>query len=180
MGNWIDRFERFVMQVSASQRRLPPVTARLHLPASSTDTNDYREHPFEERNVHPKLHDISLRLFDNGHYSQSAFEAFKFLDNEVQRVANMYDVTGSKLMDRAFGGEKAVIRLNENVSISDKDEQKGYHFLFKGSVLAIRNPRGHDHSIDDSPESCLDFLGLASMLLRRLHDYEDNASHSAK
>jgi hypothetical protein len=54
------------------------------------------------------------------------------------------------------------------LSVSEKDEQKGYQFLFAGSILAIRNPRGHEYALVDSPDTCLDHLGFASQLLRRL------------
>jgi len=40
--------------------------------------------------------------------------------------------------------------------------------LFAGSVLAIRNPRGHEYAIHDSPDECLNHPGVASILLRRL------------
>ncbi len=41
---------------------------------------------------------------------------------------------------------------------SEKDEQKGFQFLFAGSVLAIRDPRGHEYNFVDSPDKCLDHL----------------------
>ena len=46
--------------------------------------------------------------------------------------------------------------------------RKVFQFLFAGSILAIRNPRGHEYDIEDSPDVCLDHLSLASVLLRRL------------
>jgi uncharacterized protein (TIGR02391 family) len=69
---------------------------------------------------------------------------------------------------QALSADNPVIRLNTLQSTSEKDEQKGFQFLFAGSVLAIRNPRGHEHSVVDSPDQCLDHLSLASLLLRRL------------
>ncbi len=44
-------------------------------------------HPFDERDVHPGIPDIVRDLFDNGHYSQATFEAFKFLDKTLQRCS---------------------------------------------------------------------------------------------
>lgn len=34
----------------------------------------------------------------------------------------------------------------------------------------IRNPRGHEFDVEDSPEACLDHLTFASMLMRRLEE----------
>ncbi len=125
------------------------------------------QHPFETRNIHQDLPDIVKKLFDDGHYSQATFEAFKFVDKEIQRLSRSSE-TGFKLMMQVFAEASPVIAITPNSNISEKDEQKGYQFLFAGSVLAIRNPRGHEYAIKDSPDLCLDHLCLASILLRRL------------
>lgn len=124
-------------------------------------------HPFDTRNIHSRLPKTVRDLFDNGHYAQATFEAFKFIDKEVQRLASSGD-SGFKLMMNAFNDTTPPIKLTPMVSVSEKDEQKGYQFLFAGSILAIRNPRGHEYAIVDSPDTCLDHLGFASQLLRRL------------
>jgi uncharacterized protein (TIGR02391 family) len=61
-----------------------------------------------------------------------------------------------------------IVRLTPCSTETEKNEQKGFLFLFAGSTLAIRNPRAHQYSVVDSPDDCLDHLGLASTLLRRL------------
>ena len=126
-------------------------------------------HPFDQRDVHPKLPSVVKQLFDDGHFAQSTFEAYKFVDKEVQRFAGSSE-SGFKLMMQAFAADKPLLALNALLTTSEKDEQKGFQFLFAGSVLAIRNPRGHEHSVVDSPDQCLDHLSLASLLLRRLDD----------
>lgn len=67
-----------------------------------------------------------------------------------------------------FSETSPLLKLNDCLSNFEKDEQKGFQFLFAGSILAIRNPRGHEYAIHDSPDECLDHLALASLLLRRL------------
>jgi uncharacterized protein (TIGR02391 family) len=126
-------------------------------------------HPFEERNVHPALPKVVRSLFDNGHYSQSTFEAFKFIDKEVQRHSGSTEA-GVKLMMQVFPESSPAIQLTPLSTASEKDEQKGFQFLFAGSVMAIRNPRGHEVAVSDSLDQCLDHLALASLLLRRLED----------
>jgi len=125
------------------------------------------QHPFDERNIHQAFPLIVKQLFDNGHYSQATFEAFKFIDKEIQRISGLSEA-GFKLMIQVFAESSPVIKLTPNLTTTEKDEQKGYQFLFAGSVLAIRNPRGHEYSHRDSPDLCLDHLALASLLLRRL------------
>lgn len=124
-------------------------------------------HPFEERNIHPFLPDVVRKLFDNAHYAQATFEAFKFLDKEVARLAGQHE-SGSKLMLAVFSEDTPILMLTPCVTVSEKDEQKGFRFLFTGSILAIRNPRGHEYGVIDSVDTCLDHLAVASLLLRRL------------
>ena len=108
-------------------------------------------HPFDVRNIHTSLPTDVKELFDNGHYSQATFEAFKFLDTEVARLAASNE-TGFKLMMAAFSDVHPIMSLTPCVTTSEKDEQRGYQFLFAGAIVAIRNPRGHKHSVHDSPE----------------------------
>jgi uncharacterized protein (TIGR02391 family) len=123
-------------------------------------------HPFDERNIHPDIAGVSLKLFDNGHYSQATFEAFKFLDNQVKAISGIED-TGFSLMMNAFNETGPKIKLTDLKTMSDKDEQKGFRYVFAGTMSGVRNPRGHDNRVD-SIDLCLDHLSVASVLLRTL------------
>ena len=48
----------------------------------------------------------------------------------------------------AFNEARPKIKLNDLSTISDKDEQMGFRFVFAGSMSAIRNPRGHEIRAD--------------------------------
>lgn len=124
-------------------------------------------HPFDGRNIHPKLPHNVRALFDDGHFSQATFEAFKYVDKEVSRLGGSQE-SGEKLMMAAFNETSPLLSLTPRTTTSQKDEQRGYRFLFAGSAVAIRNPRGHEYTIRDTPDERLDHLGLASTLLRRL------------
>jgi len=126
-------------------------------------------HPFDEREIHPRLPSVVRTLFDDGHYSQATFEAYKFVDTEVQRFSSM-SKSGFSLMMQAFDETSPLLRLTNLSTQSEIDEQHGYRFIFAGAVKAIRNPRGHTPSLIDPPDRCLDHLGLASLLLRRLEE----------
>ncbi|MGP9800927.1 TIGR02391 family protein [Rheinheimera sp. NSM] len=124
-------------------------------------------HPFDERNMHPDIASLTQKLFDDAHYAQATFEAYKYVDKKVAKLAGVSD-TGVKLMMRAFNEKSPLVKLNALSSISETDEQEGYKFIFSGSVMAIRNPRGHEPNMKETPTECLDHLSLASMLLRRI------------
>jgi uncharacterized protein (TIGR02391 family) len=124
-------------------------------------------HPFDRRNIHPSLPARVRQLFDDGHYAQATFEVFKFVDKLVRRNSKLKE-SGFKLMMAAFDEAKPLIKLTPLKEISEVDEQKGFRFLFSGGALAIRNPRGHEVDLRDDPDTCLDHLALASLLIRRL------------
>jgi uncharacterized protein (TIGR02391 family) len=126
-------------------------------------------HPFDERNIHPAISSVSLKLFDDGHYSQATFEAFKYLDLEVQKLSKISE-SGFKLMMAALNEANPKIKLTALATQSEIDEQLGYKHVFAGAMSAIRNPRGHDINIDPI-DRCLDHLSFASVLLRRLDDH---------
>lgn len=152
MNDPIASFERFVR-----------AAGRLSL---GSEQKASETHPFDERNIHPDISLVSLKLFDDGHYAQATFEAFKYLDNKVKRLSKLSS-TGYKLMMAAFCEANPKIKLTALSSQSEMDEQLGYKHMFAGAMSAIRNPRGHDMTTD-SIDLCLDHLSFASVLLRRL------------
>lgn len=127
------------------------------------------DHLFDSRNIHPDLPEDVKRLFDNGHFSQATFEAFKFVDEEIQRISSSSDF-GKSLMMAALNEKNPLVKLNPGMTRSEKSEQEGFKLLFAGATLAIRNPRAHESGLSDDPDACLDHLSLASLLLRRLDD----------
>lgn len=137
------------------------------------DTRDVQDHatlhPFDRRNIHPKLPERVRKLFDDGHCAEATFAALKFVDKVVQTQSNVKD-TGLKLMMHVFDEQKPILRLNKLSSLSEVDEQKGFRFLFSGAIMAIRNPRGHEVNLTDDPDTCLDHLAFVSLLLRRLEE----------
>ena len=139
-----------------------------HNDARSEPSGGY--HPFDERDIHPKIQQVSKGLFDDGYFTQATFEAFKFIEKEVQKISSLSRDMGFKLMMKAFGKNDRKIMLNNLTSMSDEDEQEGYRFMFAGGVLGIRNPRGHECDIRDTPDQCLDHLSFASLLLKKLED----------
>jgi uncharacterized protein (TIGR02391 family) len=147
-------FERIVRLAHRFTEREPVDEARLH--------------PFDRRNIHPSLPAKVKELFDDGYYAEATFAAWKVLDKVVQRHSKLTTESGYKLMMAAFDDTKPLLKLTPLGSVSEIDEQKGFRFVFAGSVWAIRNPRGHEVAIADDLDTCLDHLSFVSMLIRRL------------
>lgn len=148
-------------------RNLETVARRAHMFSTASYSPERSEHPFDSRNVFPHLPTIVRQLFDDGHFAQATFEACKFLDKEVSRHSGIDDF-GRSLMMTAFNSKSPHIKLNPLITESDRNEQEGYRFMTAGATLAIRNPRGHEYTIRDDPDDCLDHLSFISMILRRL------------
>lgn len=157
MPNRLDKFEA-IARVFAG---LPS-----HEPAAPT-AEPLSADPFDRRNIHPDLAEKVRALFDDGHYPEATSLAFKYLDKKVQKHSGLTEV-GFGLMMAAFDETKPKVTLNALVTTSEKDEQKGYRFVFAGAMQGIRNPRAHEPTIVDDPDICLDHLSLVSLLLRRL------------
>ncbi len=158
MSSPLERFERVARAVG----NLGPSPSTLPLTESADP------HPFETRNIHPELPSKVRSLFDDGHWEQAVFEAFKYIEKEVKRISALRGKSGYALMMDAFNEANAKVRLNELVTESEIDEQRGYKSIFAGASAGIRNPRGHEVDIGDTPDEALDYLALASLLLRRL------------
>jgi len=88
----------------------------------------------------------------------------------VTRVGGGLAGTGFGLMTQAFNESDPKVKLNDLVTESDVDEQKGFRHMFAGAQSGLRNPRGHGTDLEDSPDVCLDHLSVALVLLRRLDD----------
>jgi len=64
-------------------------------------------------NLHPIVKEISLDLFDNGHYAEAIFESVKALNNYVKEKAKITDKDLSDAMAKAFNENDPIIKLNE-------------------------------------------------------------------
>ena len=160
MPSSLKRFEA----VARALARLPKYEPATQ-PAA--DTTELQLHPFDKRNIHPGLPTKVRELFDDGHFPEATSLAFKYLDTRIQTLTGIAK-SGFALMMEALDISKPKVKLSALATISEKDEQDGYRFIFAGGMKGIRNPRAHDPGILDSPDTCLDHLSFVSLLLRRL------------
>ena len=81
-----DRFERLVRSVGGEL---------THLQRGAAQGSEQDElHPFETRNIHPDFPKKVRTLFDDSHYEQAVFEAFKFIESEVKRLSGLRERRG--------------------------------------------------------------------------------------
>lgn len=128
----------------------------------------------ELQNLHAQVVAAAGDLFVDGHYSQAVFEACKALEGRVREQSEL-DLSGRALMTQAFSGDSPPILLAAGSSQSARDEQDGLRFIFMGVTQGIRNPKGHGMVQQDDPQRALEYLGLVSILFRRLDDAQDES-----
>jgi len=153
MGNNLNRFRQIV--------------DRLQDNVYVSGQQENEVHPFDTRNIHPEISRHSIKLFNDGHFSQATFEAYKYLEKRIKKTSGQ-SAHGLSLMMAVFNEDNPIIKINDLLNNSEKDEQRGYKFLFSGGMAAIRNMRGHEVGVIDPIDLCLDHLSFASMLSRKL------------
>ena len=116
----------------------------------------------------PDLRRISRKLFADGHYAIAVERAYVYLNNLVKDKAGLGDEDGVALMNRTFSPKNPILKLSSLSSTSERDEQLGYMQILTGVMLGIRNPRVHEHEINDTPQEALEMLGLANHLARKV------------
>lgn len=117
--------------------------------------------------MHQDVIAASGDLFADGHYYLAVAEAFKSVEVRVRVLAES-EKSGAQLMGEAFGGKDPRINVATFEGRSGQDEQEGFQALFRGSMMAVRNPKAHELIVDEDPVEALEYLGFASLLHRRL------------
>jgi len=115
----------------------------------------------------PEIQSVASDLFASGHYNLAVAEAFKAVDKYVgDRVPDL-NQTGTTLMDQVFSPSAPHLRWSVMKTQSQTDEQKGYHRLYSGAMLGIRNPTTHEFGWVEEPELALELVVFAQHLLRK-------------
>jgi uncharacterized protein (TIGR02391 family) len=129
-------------------------------PSAATAQDQYKFHSEIER--------VSGELYRSGHYKSAALEAYIRVIEQVKIVSRIPD-DGDSLMNKAFACDKQtpVIQFNDLLTDADRDEQRGFLFLFKG-VVGLRNSKAHSNALFDDPLRGHEYLALASVLMRVL------------
>jgi uncharacterized protein (TIGR02391 family) len=144
-----------------------PAPKLMLLPSPDFD-NSKEEILFSQLVTEAEIVNVSRDLFESGFYNQAVTEAFKALNKSVQFLAGRDDLSDTGLMNLAFSEKDPLLSWTSRKTTSQKDEQKGYMFMFAGSFTAIRNPCGHEIDWIDDHQTALDVILLVQHLLRKL------------
>ncbi|WNV76519.1 TIGR02391 family protein [Geodermatophilus sp. DSM 44513] len=122
---------------------------------------------FDLPGLHPRISGAAGSLFQSGHYRQAVFDALQAVEHRVQTLTGRSE-SGRDLMGKVFGSASPQLDVTKAAGRNAEDERGGFAQLFMGVMLGVRNPRGHGSAVQDSAEEALEYLALASLLMRRL------------
>jgi uncharacterized protein (TIGR02391 family) len=114
--------------------------------------------------LHPEIERVAGQLYRDEHYSSAVLEAIKALSAYV-RYRSGLSQDGTTLMEQVFSPNKPILKFNDLLDESDRNEQKGFMQLFSGAVTGLRNPRAHK-IIEDDPEEAIEFIAFISLLAK--------------
>jgi uncharacterized protein (TIGR02391 family) len=120
-------------------------------------------------NLHPRIREVSLDLFMDGHPWEAVFAASKALINYIKERSVRDDLDGAPLVRAVFSKNNPALAFNDLENQTDFDEQEGMMHLYEGVVLAIRDPGGH--SFPEGPEQrAVEYISLISLLAYRVQE----------
>lgn len=148
---------------------LGELIALLRFLCNSQGNNDFWDM------VHPMVIKTSKKLFEDGHYANSAEDAFIEINARVKQLYKIINPTcekvpdGDTVMTTMFSPNNPMIRFSDISTDTGKNIQKGYMQLFAGAISALRNPKAHEN-ISLGSEECKQRLIFASMLMYKLDE----------
>ncbi|MGB9980173.1 TIGR02391 family protein [Methanobacterium sp.] len=140
-------------------------------PSISPTLSSYKtqtEITFDNRNYHFEIRKHGRDLFIENKYFHAVFECCKAFDKYVQDKSKIENY-GSRLMSSALS-LSGPLKINSQVSETDKNEQLGVMNLCIGLTKAIRNTGAHEPELNWplNQEDALDILSLLSFLWRKI------------
>lgn len=107
--------------------------------------------------------DVIKDNYEKGSYTTAITNLIQYI-NEVCREKTGLSLDNTKLMEKAFLGDKPSLLINKFETQTEKDIQAGIGYLLKGVCLAIRNPRSHERYSDNQKTATTIILFLDYIL----------------
>ena len=166
MIDQIKRFQSVLVELGVARNVLALPAPRMIAIEDHTSEDTSGTTVFTHSVVEPEIVNVSRDLFASGHYNVAVNYAFLAVDKFVAEKTGI-NQSGTTLMDQAFSPKSPKLFWSERLNQSEVDEHRGYHQIYAGAMIGIRNPTAHEFAWVDSPELALELLMLAQHLLRK-------------
>lgn len=121
---------------------------------------------FDSLDLHSRISEACGDLFRDGHYRNAVQDGSIALIHMVKEKSHRNDISSeTSLMEIVFSQKNPILQFNDLQDETDKSEQLGFMYLFKGATLGIRNPRSHALN-PDSQQDALEFIAFLSLLAK--------------
>lgn len=125
-------------------------------------------------NINPEFWDVFGIHYEKECYTDAIKDACLYLVQLVQEKSELENLDGEKLINTAFSESNPKLLINENQTQTEKDEQRGFGFLLRGIICAIRNPISHKRDFKLSKEEADSILlFINNYILPKLDDSRD-------
>jgi uncharacterized protein (TIGR02391 family) len=147
----------FLKNFDITKQQLAKLNGILELQAYTTHKNI-------ENSLWGYIPNNIKKLYDDGHYQQAVFEAYKYIEVIVRNKGNYPEVLlGTKLMRKAFDVQNGNLT---NFDLPDSERQSQSD-LYAGVIGFIKNPKSH-HNLEVKNKKATELLYFANYLLRIL------------
>lgn len=125
--------------------------------------------------IHPKIVEVSQKLFENGHYANAAEDAFIEINDRVKKLFMKVNPTVSKVpdgnavMNIVFSDNNPLVEFCDRSTETGSNIQKGYMQMLAGAMSALRNPKAHAN-ITITKDDAMRRLMFASMLMYKIDE----------
>jgi Protein of unknown function (Hypoth_ymh) len=128
--------------------------------------NEWAALPVVAPVLHPAM-SAALRLVEDGRMDEAVSEAVQLIQGRV-RSLTASDRSGRNLMESVFDVRHPRLDITTTTGKAALDEREGFRLLFIGAVLGLGCLHGADRAAPATLEETLEYLAVASMLMRRL------------
>ena len=124
--------------------------------------------------IHPKIAEVSKKLFLDGSYANAACDAFIEINDRVKRLFQVVKPgekipDGDSAMKTVFSANTPLIEFCDRSADSGVNTQKGFMEMLAGAMSALRNPKAHAN-IPIEQEDAMRRLIFASMLIYKIDE----------
>ncbi len=142
-----------------------------------TSVSGQRTELFARYDLHPRIKEVAFQQFENNDFKGAIQNALVEVIDQVKiktghpKHVNGKERDGDDLMNYVFGcdNQRPKIKFNPLKTSLDKAEQRGLMHLFKG-IVGVRDRKAHLNFLQRDPLKTIEYLSLASLLMRLLDE----------
>jgi uncharacterized protein (TIGR02391 family) len=124
--------------------------------------------------LHPAM-SVALALVEDGRTSEAVFEALRLVEERI-RSLTASDDSGYALMESVFGARPPQLDVTITTGKAAEDEREGFRLLFIGTMRGLGAQHSAGRVVPATLDETLEYLAVASMLMRRLDRAENRLS----